>query len=74
LAAATAAAFVVSFVMAWSPVQRSNAGIIWVQQPGDYANQISTTLATGRLTMLRPALDHNINGVLESVPSVGIKL
>jgi hypothetical protein len=27
-----------------------------------------------RLTMLRPALDHNINGVLESLPSVGIKL
>ena len=24
--------------------------------------------------MLRPALDHNINGVLESLPSVGIKL
>jgi hypothetical protein len=27
-----------------------------------------------RLTMLRPALDHNISGVLESLPSVGIKL
>ena len=27
-----------------------------------------------RLTMLRPALDHNINGVLELLPSVGIKL
>jgi hypothetical protein len=27
-----------------------------------------------RFTMLRPALDHNINGVLESLPSVGIKL
>ena len=39
MSAATAAAFVVSFVMAWSPVQRSNAGIIWVEQPGDYANQ-----------------------------------
>ena len=24
--------------------------------------------------MLRPALDHNIDGVLESLPSVGIKL
>jgi len=32
--------------MAWSPVQRSNAGIIWVEQPGDYANQIPTTPAT----------------------------
>ena len=27
-----------------------------------------------RLTRLRPALDHNINGVFESLPSVGIKL
>jgi hypothetical protein len=33
--------------MAWSPVQRSNAGIIWVKQPGDYANPIPTTPATG---------------------------
>jgi dipeptidyl aminopeptidase/acylaminoacyl peptidase len=23
--------------MAWSPFQRANAGIIWVEQPGDYA-------------------------------------
>src|ERR1700689_2821586 len=33
--------------MAWSPFQRSNAGIIWVEQPGDYANPIPTTAATG---------------------------
>ena len=33
--------------MAWSPFQRANAGIIWVQQPGDYANPIPTTSATG---------------------------
>jgi hypothetical protein len=26
-----------SFVMAWSPVRRSNAGIRWVETPGDYA-------------------------------------
>ena len=45
--AATAASFVVSFVMAWSPFQRANAGIIWVEQPGDYANPIPTTSATG---------------------------
>jgi UDPglucose 6-dehydrogenase len=32
--------------MAWSPFQRSNAGISWVQHPGDYANQIPTTPAT----------------------------
>jgi hypothetical protein len=38
---------VVSFVMAWSPFQRANAGIIWVEQPGDYANPIPTTAATG---------------------------
>src|ERR1700730_6411840 len=34
------------FVMAWSPFQRSNAGIIWVEHPGDYANPIPTTPAT----------------------------
>ena len=33
--------------MAWSPFQRANAGIIWVEQPGDYANPIPTTPATG---------------------------
>ena len=44
--AATPASFVVSFVMAWSPFQRANAGIIWVEQPGDYANPIPTTSAT----------------------------
>src|SRR3984893_3599149 len=44
--AATAAVFVVFFVMAWSPFRRSNAGISWVEHPGDYANRISTTPAT----------------------------
>ncbi len=29
---------------------------------------------SGRLTMLWPTLDHNINCVHESLPSVGIKL
>ena len=33
--------------MAWSPFQRANAGIIGVEQPGDYANLIPTTFATG---------------------------
>src|ERR1700733_8028967 len=33
--------------MAWSPFQRANAGIIWVEQPGDYANPIPTAAATG---------------------------
>src|ERR1700730_12235874 len=46
MSAATAAVFVVTLVMAWSPFQRSNAGITWVQHPGDYANQIPTTPAT----------------------------
>src|ERR1019366_7566567 len=32
--------------MAWSPFQRSNAGITWVQYPGDYANKIPTIPAT----------------------------
>src|SRR5208282_2199306 len=41
-----AAAFMLSFVMAWSPVRRSNAGIRWVETPGDYATQIPTTPAT----------------------------
>src|SRR6202453_713742 len=36
--------------MAWSPFQRANAGIIWVEQPGDYANPIPTTAATGPQT------------------------
>src|ERR1700730_5595217 len=31
--AATAAVFVVFFVMAWSPFRRSNAGISWVSTP-----------------------------------------
>ena len=33
--------------MAWSPFQRANAGIILVEQPGDYANPMPTTPATG---------------------------
>ena len=45
--AATAAVFVVFFIMAWSPFRRSNAGISWGEHPGDYANRISTTPATG---------------------------
>src|SRR5580704_18788900 len=45
--AAIAAVFVVFFVMAWSPFRRSNAGISWGEHPGDYANRISTTSATG---------------------------
>jgi hypothetical protein len=44
--AATAAVFVVFFIMAWSPFRRSNAGISWGEHPGDYANRISTTSAT----------------------------
>jgi hypothetical protein len=36
-----------TFVMAWSPFQRANAGISGVEQPGDYANPIPTTSATG---------------------------
>src|SRR5580704_1138381 len=47
--AAIAAVFVVFFVMAWSPFRRSNAGISWGEHPGDYANRISTTSATGPL-------------------------
>ena len=39
--------------MAWSPFQRTNAGIIWVEQPGDYANQIPTTPATAPITVAR---------------------
>jgi hypothetical protein len=31
--AATAAVFVVFFIMAWSPFRRSNAGISWVSTP-----------------------------------------
>jgi len=38
--------------MAWSPFQRANAGIIWVEQPGDYANPIPTTSATGPINAL----------------------
>ena len=30
-----------------STFQRANAGIVWVRQPGDYANPIPTTSATG---------------------------
>jgi hypothetical protein len=37
----------VFFVMAWSPFRRSNAGISWVEHPGEYANRISTTPAPG---------------------------
>ena len=38
--------------MAWSPFQRANAGIIGVEQPGDYANSIPTTSATGPARLL----------------------
>ncbi|HTR12254.1 MAG TPA: hypothetical protein VMI72_03115 [Roseiarcus sp.] len=37
--------------MAWSPFQRANAGIVRVRQPGDYANPIPTTPATGPADM-----------------------
>jgi hypothetical protein len=43
---------VVSLVVAWSPLQRANAGIIWVEQPGDYANPIPTTSATGPFRLI----------------------
>jgi hypothetical protein len=33
--------------MAWSPFQRSNAGISWVEQPGDYANLNSNHFRDG---------------------------
>src|SRR5208283_3604851 len=51
--AAPAASFVVSFIMAWSPFRRANAGIIGVEQPGDYANPIPTTSATGPFPLHR---------------------
>jgi hypothetical protein len=35
------------FGLAWSPFQRVNAGIVGVRRPGDYANPIPTTSATG---------------------------
>jgi hypothetical protein len=44
--AATAAVFMVFFIMAWSPFRRFNAGISWGEHPGDYGNRISTTSAT----------------------------
>src|SRR4051794_26930243 len=33
----TVSGFVVGLVMAWSPAQRANAGLVRVRQPGDYA-------------------------------------
>src|SRR5271168_337006 len=62
--AATAASFVVSLVMAWSPFQRANAGIIWVEQPGDYANPIPTTAATGPADLAEVIADHSINTIV----------
>src|SRR5271167_1539667 len=44
-----AAAFVLSLVMAWSPVRRSNAGIRWVETPGDYATLNSNHSGDGTL-------------------------
>src|SRR5215210_7638007 len=38
---------VVFFVMAWSPVRRSNAGISRVEHPGDYATPNSNHLRDG---------------------------
>jgi hypothetical protein len=37
--------------MAWSPPGCVNAGISWLEQPGDYANPIPTTFATGLLPL-----------------------
>jgi hypothetical protein len=48
--AATPASFMVSFLMAWSPFRRVNAGITWVRKPGGYASPIPTTSATGPVT------------------------
>src|SRR5271163_371651 len=64
--AATAASFVVSLVMAWSPFQRANAGIIWIEQPGDYANPIPTTAAMGPPERLAELL----SGYLEAMTEV----
>ena len=52
--------------MAWSPFQRANAGIIWVEQPGDYANPIPTTAATGPLDIQMELTNH----VAERAPTL----
>jgi hypothetical protein len=56
--------------MAWSPFQRANAGIIWVEQPGDYANPIPTTSATGPgvdpETYLTDVLERMVSGATKN--------
>src|ERR1019366_7722613 len=59
----TAAVFVVFFVMAWSPFRPSPAVIGWVEHPGDYANRISTTLATA------PAIQRSTTNIGVSIPT-----
>ena len=48
--------------MAWSPFQRANAGIIWVERPGDYANPIPTTSATGPLATTSADFETGVAG------------
>jgi hypothetical protein len=41
--------------MAWSPFQLANAGIIGVEQAGDYVNPIPSTSATGPSQKRKPS-------------------
>ena len=71
--AATAASFVVSFVMVWSPFLRANAGIIGVKQPGDYANPIPTTSATGPKKEFADSRQAAYRGSVDVEPPAGIE-
>src|SRR5271157_6028804 len=67
--AATAASFMVSLVMAWSPSGASTPESVGLEQPGDYANLIPTTSATEPMGWRKPSregtcdppCDHNIH-------------
>src|SRR5271157_4295707 len=55
--AATAASFMVSLVMAWSPSGASTPESVGLEQPGDYANLIPTTSATEPCDVFSSARD-----------------
>ena len=48
-----------------SPFQRANAGIIWVEQPGDYANPIPTTAATGPTSVIASTIRDQVLADIE---------
>jgi hypothetical protein len=59
--------------MAWSPVRRINAGLVWVEAPGDYATLNSNHLRDGTGKVL-PVLSFSESRPTKDLQSILTKL